>query len=46
MQAAIDALPEGVGFAFGLPAIPALGMVNGFEFVLKGEMGKGPEKTA
>ncbi|MPW29627.1 efflux RND transporter permease subunit [Agarivorans sp. B2Z047] len=46
VQAAIDALPEGVGFAFGLPAIPALGMVNGFEFVLKDEMGKGPEKTA
>ncbi|MGF1833809.1 efflux RND transporter permease subunit [Photobacterium sanguinicancri] len=43
VQAAIDALPDGGGFAFSMPAIPALGMVNGFEVVLKDDGGKGPE---
>ena len=37
MQDAINQLSEGVGFAFSPPAIPELGMVDGFEMVLINE---------
>ena len=44
VQDAINDLSEGVGFAFSPPAIPELGMVDGFEFVLLNERAAPPEE--
>ncbi|GLP95803.1 efflux RND transporter permease subunit [Paraferrimonas sedimenticola] len=42
IQQAIDEMPEGLGMAFGLPAVPELGFVDGVEFMLLDEMGRTP----
>ena len=39
-------LPEGIGIAFGLPAIPGLGSAGGFQFELQDRKGSTPEELA
>ncbi|WP_095500020.1 efflux RND transporter permease subunit [Paraferrimonas haliotis] len=45
IQQAIDEMPEGLGMAFGLPAVPELGFVDGVEFMLLDQKGRSPQEV-
>lgn len=46
IQAKLFALPDANIFAFPLPAIPGVGAVGGFEFVLQDTLGRSPSALA
>lgn len=46
IQAKLFALPDANIFAFPLPAIPGVGAVGGFEFVLEDTLGRSPSALA